>query len=141
MSDIKHDPDLSTQTMTALMRLGTYDFPYFLSGDGDLDLYLICFSQENKRTARSESDLNLPEILEAVDSFKDKLRRYLQSSIESEAKNFMEAERRKMIKQSKALHVKSKYGTVAEMAEQLSVSKSKIRKLKRNGDLELLFGE
>lgn len=140
---------LLKQTLEALATLGDHKtFPDILLNRFDHQLALVCHFVEMKKVAESEHDLQTPEIQALVQQYKDNLRVLLQRAVDElahEHDRISKADtariRRELLK---AVHDSNKphhLGTVAELAAKYGVSKSEIRRRKRDGTLnELIEG-
>lgn len=104
-----------------------------LHGDLDIKIKSALFFKKEHRTASSEEELHSNSFVNIGLGFiKDDVRKIIQLSINLH----QEQNKKKTTKSFKDQNKVSELGTVAEICEKYNLSKSKVRELKRNNELE-----
>lgn len=114
-------------------------FPGFLSGDYDSKVSVALFFRLKSRLPETAADLQLPEVLDALERAKAVLRMkigYIFRQAEREAADEKQAQLEQVRVELAARNKPSITGTVAEISEKFGISKSEIRRRRADGTLE-----
>lgn len=140
--------------MTAYSVFGDSSYwPYIFLGHYEKEISCLCYKDIFGVLPGSETDLKIPEVVEAYNYKLDALRKYCQKIIDDLPKesnvvktsDFLaqrkerEAEAQRLAKAGaeflKNCHVDYGTETVAQIAQRLNISKAEVRRRKQNGEL------
>lgn len=105
-----------------------------LTGHYDLELKCAFFFTFMKKSAQTEAELEIPEVLLPLERLKNLYRSDIQAIFDHAAKLDREA----LLKQLKDSNKPHEMGTVAEIAAKYGISKSEVRRRKTDGTLHEL---
>jgi hypothetical protein len=128
-----------TETMVGLSIIGSNDIQavtFLVMGQYDSQLKHAIFHALNKKFATSEEDLNMPNVIDAVERIK-RLKRFEIADILREAER-LDKDEAKLYQERrmKELNSPSKHGTVSEICERYKLSKGEVRKMRAEGTLD-----
>jgi len=126
--------NFTTKTLVGFSIIGKMNMSnvaFLLMGQYDLEMKCAFFYTHMKKPPTSLEDLEVPEVLETLERFKDMYRKDVQMIFAQAAKE----DKHQLLDSLKNTNKPHEMGTVTEIALKYNVSKSEVRRRKLEGTL------